>query len=101
MTLEEKRQFHIEMGQLFAENGINQQTIKEMVEKELSAKISRAIDQYFSKPENQNLFEDKINDWIRKWTTERNLEDIIGKVLAKKVINIELKDVVIKKGEEK
>ena len=37
MTLEEKRQFHIEINQLFADNDINQQTIKEMVEKELSA----------------------------------------------------------------
>lgn len=95
MTLEEKRQFHIEMSQLFADNDINQQTIKEMVEKELSTKISRAIDQYFSKSENQNIFETKIDEWIDKWTTQRHLEDIITKVLAKKVINVELKDVKI------
>ena len=97
MTLEEKRQLHIEISQMLSDAGINQSTLKEMIEKQLSAKIDRAIDNFFNSKENIDKYNEKLEKWINKYTSERYLMDMIVKILQKKIIHIELKDTEIEK----
>ena len=89
MTLEEKRQLHIEISQLLADAGINRQTLKEMVKDEMNKKIDQAIDNYFNSKE----FKDKIDVILNKYSTSRYLIDtIISKALQNKRVNIEIKN---------
>ena len=45
MTYEEKRELRLQISQLFADAGLNQGAIKEMVETEIKNKVDRAVDQ--------------------------------------------------------
>ena len=45
MTYEEKRELRLQISQLLADAGLNQKTIKDMVEEEIKNKVERAVDQ--------------------------------------------------------
>lgn len=45
MTYEEKRELRLQISQLLADAGLNQKTIKDIVEQEIKNKVDRAIDQ--------------------------------------------------------
>ena len=45
MTYEEKRELRLQISQLLADAGLNQGTIKEIVEEEIRNKVQRALDQ--------------------------------------------------------
>ena len=45
MTYEEKRELRLQISQLLADAGLNQKTIKDIVEEEIKNKVERAIDQ--------------------------------------------------------
>lgn len=45
MNYEEKRELRLQISQLLADAGLNQGTIKEIVEQEIQNKVDRAIEQ--------------------------------------------------------
>lgn len=45
MTYEEKRELRLQISQLLADAGLNQQSLKEMIEHEVQNKVARAIEQ--------------------------------------------------------
>ena len=82
MTYEEKRELRLQISQLLADAGLNQQALKEMVEKEVQNKVGRAVEQVVGPMVNQ-LFSNRyiIGDWA---------ERAIKEELKNRVINVTL-----------
>lgn len=82
MTYEEKRELRLQISQLLADAGLNQQTLKEMVEKEVRNKVDRSIEQY-------------VGPEVRKFMNNRYIigncvERAIKEELKNRVINVTL-----------
>ena len=99
MTLEEKRALHLEISQLLADANINQNTIKEMVEEAISKKVERAIDTYFNNKADDYITDEIIRQ-VNRFTTSRNLMEIVEKILKNKILHIELKDIEVIKNDK-
>ena len=95
MNYEEKRQVYLAISQLLADAGLNQYTIKEMVEKEINNKVEREV-----KNEIQNLNEQSYNghyieEQIKKqiacdYATRNTIETVIKEELKNRVIKVVL-----------
>ena len=98
MTYEEKRELRLAIGQLLADAGLNQHTIKEMVEEEIRNKVTRAVEQVLKSLDAQtsggNYVEKKIQ-WLlnNTYLNQRAFDNIVKEELKNKVIQIVLKDV--------
>ena len=99
MNFEEKRELRLQISQLLADAGLNQGTIKEMVQKEIKNKVDRALDQTIKKLNAECSSGDYFDETIRKmlrntYLSQSIFHDAVKNELKNKVIEIKLKDVV-------
>lgn len=98
MTLEEKRELHKVISQMLADAGINQTTLKEMAQQEVSNKAQRAVQQEIERL-NKDYGGDYIYDMIRRKVQRvfdgcerighENIVDIVKDEIRRRVINVE------------
>lgn len=82
MTYEEKRELRLQISQLLADAGLNQQSLREMVEKEVRNKVDRSIKQ-FVEPEVHSFMNSK-------YIIGNCVERAIKEELKNRVINVTL-----------
>ena len=96
MTYEEKRELRLQISQLLADAGLNQNVIKEMVETEIKNKTDRAIDQCMkslnSECSSGNYFKEKISKYVTSWFFSDRIREVVKEELKNKVISVTLKD---------
>lgn len=100
MTYEEKRELRLQVSQLLADAGLNQGTIKAMVEKEISNKVDRAVDQVIvqlnSECSSGNYFEEEIRKRVvNSYGVTEAVRRAVKEELLSRVINITLKNVEV------
>ena len=66
MNYEEKRQAYLVISQLLADAGLNQHTIREMVEKEIYNKVDREVKNVIQRLNEQCYDGDYIEEQIKK-----------------------------------
>ena len=103
MTYEEKRELRLQISQLLADAGLNQQTIKQMVEKEVNNKVNRAVDQVIQRLNENTFGGDYIETIIRStlnstYITKPLFSNAVKEELKNRVINVTLKNVEITNG---
>ena len=82
MTYEEKRELRLQISQLLADAGLNQESLKEMVEKEIQNKVDRAV---------QQIVEPMVNRFFNnKYVIGNCAERAIKEELKNRVINVTL-----------
>lgn len=98
MMYEEKKEIRKQIGQLLADAGLNQATIKEMVELEIKNKVDRAVEQVIAKLDAEspsgNYLKDRANKYLQGamgYTT--GLRDVVRDELKNRVIQVVLKNV--------
>ena len=82
MTYEEKRELRLQISQLLADAGLNQQTLKEMVEKEVRNKVDKSIEQFVG-PEVHSFMSSK-------YIIGNCVERAVKEELKNRVINVTL-----------
>lgn len=96
MTYEEKRELRLQISQLLADAGLNQNVIKEMVETEIKNKTDRAIDQCMkslnSECSSGNYFKEKISKYVTSWLFGKEVKYAVEEELKNRVISVTLKD---------
>jgi len=97
MTYEEKRELRLQISQLLADAGLNQKTIKDMVEEEIKNKVERAVDQGLKSLNSQCHSGDYVSERIRKllsntYLNQQAFDRVVKEELKNKVIQIVLKD---------
>lgn len=102
MMYEEKKEIRKQISQMLADLGLNQATIKEMVENEIHNKVERAVNQTIEKlnaeSSSGNYMEERINHYLRdEYMNNYACTSAIKEELKNRVIQIVLKDV--EKGE--
>ena len=100
MTYEEKRELRIQISQLLADAGLNQATIKQMVEEEIRNKVARAVDQTIkslnAESSSGNYFEEKIRKMFQlNFLTQRYFSDAVKEELKNRVIQVNLSGVKV------
>ena len=95
MNYEEKRQTYLAISQLLADAGLNQHTIKEMVEKEIYNKVDREIENVIQKLNETTYNGNYIEEQIRKriasdYATRSTIETVIREELKNRVIKVVL-----------
>lgn len=100
MTYEEKREVRLQISQLLADAGLNQGTIKEMVEAEIKNKVERAVDQVFKKLDAQsstgNYVEEKIKNMLNStYISSSAFSRVVKDELSNKIVQITLKEVEV------
>ena len=98
MTYEEKRELRLQISQLLADAGLNQKTIKDIVEKEISNKVDRAVEQVFKSLDAQSSSGHYVNERISQYLSNHYMIDsrfdrAVKEELGKRVIQVVLKDV--------
>jgi len=97
MNYEEKREFRIQISQLLADAGLNQKTIKEIVEEEIRNKVDRAIDQCIKRLNSECSSGDYVCARISKMLNNTYLgqaafDRVVKEELKNRVIQVVLKD---------
>lgn len=92
MNYEEKRQVYLAISQLLADAGLNQHTIKEMVEKEVYNKVDREVKNVIQKLNETTYSGNFIEHELRK----RIACDYVIKSAIEASVKEELKDRIIK-----
>lgn len=92
MNYEEKRQAYLAISQLLADAGLNQHTIKEMVEKEIYNKVDREVKNVIQRLNEQCYDGDYIEEQIKKRITN----DYITRGVIEALVKEELKNRIIK-----
>ena len=104
MTYEEKRELRLQISQLLADAGLNQGTIKQMVETQIKNKIDRAIDQCIkslnSECSSGDYFKERISGHVNSWFFNDNIRNAVKEELKNKVIQVVLKDCEINEVEK-
>lgn len=95
MNYEEKRQTYLAISQLLADAGLNQHTIKEMVEKEVYNKVNREVKNEIQRLNETTYSRNFIEEQIRKrigndYVTRNTLETVIKEELKNRVIKVVL-----------
>ena len=98
MTYEEKREFRLQISQLFADAGLNQKTIKDIVEQEIKNKVDRAIDQCLKSLNAQCSSGDYIRERIvnllsNTYLTNSAFDRVVREELKNRVIQVVLKNI--------
>lgn len=99
MYNEEKRELRLQISQLLADAGLNQKTIKDIVEKEITNKVERAIEQVFKHLDSQTSSGSYIGEWVERYFKYSfSLKDEIRKQvkseLSDKIISVEFNETV-------
>ena len=92
MNYEEKRQVYLAISQLLADAGLNQHTIKEMVEKEVYNKVDREVKNIIQKLNEQCYSGNYVEEQIKK----RIINDYGTKSIIEALVKEELKNRIIK-----
>jgi len=97
MTYEEKRELRLQISQLLADAGLNQKTIKDMVEEEIKNKVGRAVDQGLKSLNSQCPSGDYVSERIIKllhntYLNQQAFDRVVREELKNRVIQIVLKD---------
>lgn len=95
MNYEEKRQTHLAISQLLADAGLNQHTIREMVEKEINNKINREVENVIQKLNETTYSRNFIKEQIQKriaeyYVTKNIIETAVKEELGNRIIKIVL-----------
>ena len=95
MNYEEKRQVHLAISQLLVDAGLNQHTIREMVEKEINNKVDREVKNVIQKLNETTYSGHYIEEQIRKritndYVTRGVIEESIKKELKNRIIKVVL-----------
>ena len=85
MTYEEKRELRLQVSQLLADAGLNQQALKEMVKDEVEKKVDRTVEQV-------------VTPMVKEFLSNRYIigncaERAIREELQNRVINVTLRDI--------
>lgn len=94
MNYEEKRQVYLAISQLLADAGLNQHTIKEMVEKEVYNKVDREVKNIIQRLNEQcysgNYVEEQIKKKIRNdiYGTKSVTEELVKEELKNRIIKV-------------
>ena len=104
MIYEEKRELRLQISQLLADAGLNQGTIKQMVETQIKNKTDRAVDQCVkslnSECSSGDYFKDTVSKYVNSWFFGNKLREIVREELKNKVIQVVLKDCEINEVEK-
>ena len=92
MNYEEKRQVYLAISQLLADAGLNQHTIKEMVEKEVYNKVDREVKNIIQNLNERCYSGNYIEEQIRK----RIIDDYVTRGVIEASVKEELKNRIIK-----
>lgn len=97
MTYEEKRELRLQISQLLADAGLNQKTIKDIVEEEIKNKVERAIDQCLKSLNSECYSGDYVSERISKllnntYLNQQAFDRVVREELKNRVIQIVLKD---------
>ena len=95
MNYEEKRQTYLAISQLLADAGLNQHTIKEMVEKEVYNKVNREIENVLQKLNETTYSGNYIKEQIQKriaddFVTKNAIASSVKEELGNRIIKIVL-----------
>ena len=98
MYADEKRELRLQISQLLADAGLNQGTIKQMVEKEIQNKVSRAVEQVLKNMNKQtysgNYVESRITDLLHNtYINNSAFSNVVREELKNRAIKIVLTDV--------
>ena len=95
MTYEEKRELRLQISQMLSDAGLNQKTIKEMVEEEIKNKVERAVDQCLNSLNVQCGSGDYISEKIRNFLSNLLDNTYLNREAFNKAVKEELKNKVI------
>ena len=99
MNYEEKRELRLQISQLLADAGLNQNAIKEMVNKEISDKVERAVDQCLKNLNAQcpsgYYLKDRINNIFSSTNMNYHISTIVKEELKNRMIQVVMKDVEV------
>ena len=95
MNYEERRQVYLAISQLLADAGLNQHTIREMVEKEICNKVDREVKNVIQGLNETTYSGNYIEEQIRKritndYVTRGVIEESIKKELKNRIIKVVL-----------
>jgi len=95
MTYEEKRELRLQISQLLADAGLNQATVKQIVEEEIRHKVDRAIEQVIKSLDAQCSSGHYVEEQIRKllsntYLNQRAFDNVVKEELKNRVINVTL-----------
>ena len=98
MTYEEKRELRLQISQLLADAGLNQNTIKDIVEQEIKNKVDRAIDQCLKSLDAQCSSGDYVKERIGNMLSNTYLNQsafnrVVKEELQNRVIQVVLKNI--------
>ena len=96
MTYEEKRELRLQISQLLADAGLNQKTIKDIVNEEIRNKVERAVNQAIQSLNAETSDGDYVKSEIRKklssaYLNQRVFSDVVKEDLKNRVINVTLR----------
>lgn len=99
MYNEEKRELRLQISQLLADAGLNQKTIKDVVEKEITNKVERAIEQTFKHLDAQTSSGSYVGEWVQDYlkynfSLRDELKKQIKSEISNKVITVEFNEMV-------
>jgi len=99
MYNEEKRELRLQISQLLADAGLNQKSIKDIVEKEITNKVERAIEQVFKHLDSQTSSGSYIGEWVERYlkynfSLKDEIREQIKSELSNKIISVEFNDMV-------
>lgn len=105
MNYEEKRELRLQISQLLADAGLNQGTIKEIVEQEIRNKVDRAIEQVIKNLNSQCKSGDYVKERIEKlfsntYLNQSAFDRVVKEELKNKVIKVVVRDYEMLEGNE-
>ena len=97
MTYEEKRELRLQISQMLSDAGLNQKTIKDMVEEEIKNKVERAVDQCLKSLNSQchsgDYVSERIGNLFRNtYLNQVSFDRVVKEELKNRVIQVILKD---------
>lgn len=95
MTYEEKRELRLQISQLLADAGLNQAAIKELVEKEISNKVERAVEQIIKSLDAQSVSGNYVGDRVAKILNTQAFQNAVKEELKGRIIEVKLRDVKV------
>ena len=98
MTYEEKRELRLQISQLLADAGLNQATIKEMVNNEIKNKVDRAIEQTLNNLNATTSGGNYIGQQVSKKIdidTRYNLRSVVADILKDRILKVTFDNSVI------
>lgn len=99
MNYDEKRELRLQISQLLADAGLNQKTIKDIVNEEICNKVNRAIEQCIKSLNSETSSGDYIKERITSllshtYINQRAFDQVVKEELKNRVIKVVLEDVV-------